>query len=106
MYTVPQGSPEAGELHLHHVTIGQAYAFAEAESIGAEEMHVDIARTAVRLELEMMMLQVRRAVAHHGFPGMDLFGPDGPAVALDFHFPRHQAEIRIDHQFRADGARA
>ena len=50
MYTVPQGSPEAGELHLHHVTIGQAYAFAEAESIGAEEMHVDIARTAVRLE--------------------------------------------------------
>src|SRR5579872_7236764 len=49
---VSQGPAEAFEMDLHHVAIGQAHSFAEAEGIGPEEVDVDIAGAAVRLEFE------------------------------------------------------
>ena len=60
-------SSESLRSNLHHVALLQSNAIAETEAIGAEEVHVHIARPAMRLVFEMMMFDVLQ--------GCDTFQP-------------------------------
>src|SRR3954451_16359087 len=55
-HRIAQRPPEAVPPHLHHIAISQPHAFSETERVRPEEMHVQVSRPAVRLELEMVML--------------------------------------------------
>ena len=44
----------------------------ETQAVGSKEMNVNVTRPAVRLKLEMMMLNILQAVAHFGFAGAEL----------------------------------
>src|SRR5215813_14554078 len=83
--------------------MGQANAVAEAERIGAKKMHVQISRPPMLLKFEVMMLNVRQAVAHFGFAGADIFRPQGPAVTLDRYFAWNRGKFRIQDQLRTQG---
>ena len=48
---------------------------AETQAIRSEEMNVDVARAAMRFKFEMMMLDVRQAVAHFSFAAAERFRP-------------------------------
>lgn len=72
---IHESASEAFCVHLHDIAILQMDVIAEAQAIGAKEMHVDIFRPAVRLKFEMMMLNVLQAVAHFGFAGAKGFSP-------------------------------
>src|SRR5450432_3278275 len=91
---VSQRSPKPRPLYLHYVTSFQPHAVSKAEGVGAEKMHVHIARPAVSFEFKVVVLQVRQAVAHHSLAG------------LNRHLARHVLEIRVHHQLRTDGAGA
>src|SRR5271163_2042414 len=99
MQRIAQGAAEARELNLHYITGGQTNAFAEAETIGAEEMDVDVTGTAVRFVFEMVMLHVAEAVAHFGFAGADFFVPERFAGALDRDFTGDRIERGVEREF-------
>jgi hypothetical protein len=66
---IAQRAAKAGEGNFHHVAVGKLHAVAEAQGARAEVMDVQIAGAAVRFKFEMMMLDVRQAVAHLIFAG-------------------------------------
>src|SRR5450432_962918 len=103
---VSQRSPKPRPLYLHYVTSFQPHAVSKAEGVGAEKMHVHIARPAVGFEFKVVVLQVRQAVAHHSLAGLDRLPPQHLTRAFDRHLARHVLEIRVHHQLRTDGAGA
>jgi hypothetical protein len=66
---------------------------------------VQITGATVRLEFEMVVLDVGQAVAHPGFAGGDGPGPEHPAGALDRHRAGNTRKIRVDHKFGTEGTR-
>src|SRR6266496_2197347 len=87
---VAQRAPEAVETNLHYVFIGQPNAFTKTQTIGAEKMHMNISWLAMLLEFEMMMFKILQAVAHFGFAGADLSGPQNLACTANADFARHR----------------
>ena len=79
---------------------------AKTQRIRAEIMHMRVARAAVRLELEMVVLNIREAVAHLGLAGADGLRPDDFPRALDLTSPGHGGKFRRDDQFRPERAGA
>ena len=70
----------------------------------SEVVDMHVAGPPVRVEFEMMMLDIREAVAHLYLAGMDLFRPKQFAAALDGYLARDGLKFRIDHEFRAERA--
>ena len=93
---IAQGAAESVEPHRHDVAVAQRDAVAVAEAVGAEEMDVDVAGSAVPLVLEVVVLDVGQAVAHGLLAGGDRRGPDRGAVAFDGDSAAHQREVRIE----------
>ena len=87
---VAQRAPEAVETNLHYVFIGQPNAFTETQTIGAEKMYMNVSWLTMLLEFEMMMFEVLQAVAHFGFAGADLSGPQNLACTANADFARHR----------------
>lgn len=63
---------ESFEADLDEISILQADAFTEAKQAGSEIVYVYVAGTAVKLKLEVMMLNVAEAVAHLRFTSTNL----------------------------------
>src|SRR5205823_6623668 len=92
--------------HRHHIAILQQEPILEAEEIGPEEMNVNIPGDSMRLDLEMMMFEIGKGMAHPLFAAGKLPLPDRLSVALDSCSPAHFDKIRIDNQLRPDRAGA
>ena len=69
---IAQWAAEAIKLDAHHIPARKLDAVPEAETVGPIVMDMDITRTPVRLELEMMVLYISEAVAHLRLAGPDL----------------------------------
>jgi len=96
---IAQRAAEVCESDLHYVSGGEANAFAVAETIGAEEMDMDVAWAAMRFIFEVVMLDVAEAVAHFGFARADFFMPQRFTGAFDRDFARDGIESRIERNF-------
>jgi hypothetical protein len=103
---IQQRAAKSIECYFHDVALDEADSFTEAECGRAEEVHVNVAGAPVRVELEMMMLHVRQAVAHERFAGAEFFRPQNFAASLDRDFAFDGVELRIDDQLRSDRALA
>ncbi len=99
---IPQRTAEAGELNDHHIAVLEPNAVSEAQAVRAVVMHVNIARPPVRLELEMMMLDVREAVAHLSLASGNVTRPNRAAEPLDADATRHSIEIAVDDQLGSE----
>ena len=71
---VAQRPAEAIELYFHPITILELDAVTEAERVRAEEVHMHIARLAMVLKLEVVMFEIRQAVAHVPLAGCNQIG--------------------------------
>src|SRR4029453_17661036 len=103
---VPERPPEAVEADAHHVAVLECNALAEAEGVRAEEMDVDVAGPAMRVELEVMVLDVAQAVAHLRLAAGHHTRPDPLAAPLDPDLARDGIEDRRQRQLRPDRRRA
>ena len=99
---VSQGPSKTLKVDLHDVAGRQAQVIAEAESTGAIEMDMDIARPPVHGKLEVMMLNVFERVAHVRLAASDRFFPKQRAFAVDTSTAGHRIEIGIKDQFGPD----
>ena len=103
---VPQRAAIARPLDRHIIAILQRDPFAEAERAGTEEMYVRVAGASVRLVFEMMMLDIRKGMAHALVACGNFLGPEDLAVALDGHGPGDERKVGVEDQLRADRAGA
>ena len=69
-----------------------------------EEVNVDVAGLAVAGKFKVVMFQVREAVAHILFPGLDYLPPDCLSFALNTCFSGDCAEWSADDELRSDAA--
>ena len=69
---IAQRAAKPGERNLHYIPVGELDARAEAEAVRAKVMNMQVAGTAVSFELEVMVLDVGKAVAHPGLAGGDV----------------------------------
>src|SRR5208283_3394555 len=68
---IMQRLPKSFERHFHDVAVLKFDSGSEAEGVGSEKMYVDVAGSAVLVELEVMMLQVGERVCHVCFSAVD-----------------------------------
>jgi hypothetical protein len=101
---IPQRAAKNGEPNFHHIAIGKLQAVAETQRARAEKMDMQIARAAVRFKFEMMMLDVREAVAHFTFAGENFLRPKNVSGTFDFHRAGNGIELRVNHKFRTERA--
>ena len=101
---VLQRPPEAIESDLGDVAIAQHNACTKGQRIGTEEMNVNIARLAVACELEMMMFEIRKTVAHILVTASNRLMPDRLSCAFDANLAANIVEGTVDHQLRSQAA--
>src|SRR5687768_17060150 len=82
---ISQRPAEAGELNGHYITFREQHVIREAETMGTKIMHVDVTATPMRLELEVMVLDIRDTVTHLTLACRDLALPQNVAGPLDRH---------------------
>jgi len=99
MYGVPQRSSKTLHRHLHDVAVLQTDVIAKTETIRTKEVHMNIARSAVGLKLEMMVFDISEAMAHLGLARPKRLAPLDLAVALDRRADRDRLKLWIDAQF-------
>src|SRR5258705_3723275 len=87
---------EARELNGHDVVVNQADVIGKAQAVRAIKMHVDVARTPVCVELEVVMLDVCQAMTHLGGAGCDVLAPELPSVPFYGHPAGYRFKLRID----------
>src|SRR5215469_2738163 len=87
---------------LHKIAVFQLDSLAVAQTIGAEVMHVDITRAAMCFVLEMMVLDIREAMAHFRFARANLFRPENLSGTADGNLPNDGVERRIEYEFGAE----
>src|SRR4051812_13879924 len=85
-------------MNIHHITILKVHALAEAEAVRAIKMHVHVAGTPMRIELEVMMLDVHQVVTHRDFAGRDRILPHSMSRALDRHLSGHCLKVAADNE--------
>ena len=68
---VSQRAAEASKFDDHFVAVRQLNPRAETQAARAKVMNMQVTGSSVRLELEVMMLDVGEAVAHLFFAGHD-----------------------------------
>src|SRR5579863_565147 len=101
-HRVAQRPSEAFESHLHYVPVAKLNAVSKAQAIGAEKMHVQVPGPAVRIEFEVVMLDIPQAVAHFRLARANLLPPQHARIALDHHLARHRLKIRVEHELGPD----
>src|SRR5579863_9683713 len=57
---------------------------------------------AVRIEFEVVMLDIPQAVAHFRLARANLLPPQHARIALDHHLARHRLKIRVEHELGPD----
>jgi hypothetical protein len=72
MHRISQWSSEAFKRNLHNISIFQLNTRSKTQALGAEEVHVNVTRAAVRRKLKVMVLHILQAVAHLILPGAEL----------------------------------
>jgi hypothetical protein len=72
---IAQRATEAFKLDDHHIAVRELDARAEAQTARAEIVDVQVVRAAMRLELEMVMLNIGEAVTHFFFAGLNRLRP-------------------------------
>src|SRR5450631_689869 len=72
---IAQGQSEGLRLDFEHVAVLRLDAVGEGQGGRAEEMHVYIARTAEKIVLEVVVLEVTDMVRHVVLAGQELFLP-------------------------------
>src|SRR5271165_693590 len=105
MQGITQRTPETLERNLHHIPILKSDAIAKTQAVGPEEMHVYVSRSAMTLELEVMMFQVPQAVAHLRLAGSEPARPEHTTVPVNLYFCRHRGKLGVHDQFRTERAR-
>src|SRR5262245_52456535 len=100
---VPQRTAVAVEVNHHHIALLELNAVGEAQAVGAVKVHMNIPRTPVRVELEVVMLDVRNTVTHGLFAGNDLAMPYRAALPFDGHSTGYFVEIAVDDELRSQG---
>src|SRR6266852_2295134 len=93
---ISQRTAETLNCNLHHISIRQLDAVGKTETVGSEEMNVDVPWSAMRFKFEMMMFDVLQAMAHFRHAAAECFGPKYTAAAFNPHVNRHRVEGRID----------
>ena len=94
------------KMHLHPIAILKLDAFAEAEGMSAEEVHMDASGNAVPLVFEVMVLEVSNAVRHVLFACLDRLMPQREATALDADLAGDRTKLGTDNQLGTDAALA
>ncbi len=84
--TIPKRTAKTLKGDLHDITVSKAHAVSKTKAIRTEEVDVNVARVAMLLELEMMVLNIAKAVAHLGFTGTDFSRPDNLIMARNDNF--------------------
>jgi hypothetical protein len=82
---IPQRPAEVLESNVHDISILKLHAGTEAQCARAEVMDMHVAGPAMRLELEVVMLEVLQAVAHCGIAGANFLRPEFTSITLDRH---------------------
>src|SRR5689334_12979856 len=106
MDRIAQGPPKSFERNLHYVSILQGDTSPETQAVRSKEVDVNVARPAMSLELEMMMLEVPQTVTHFRFAGSEGSGPDRASSSLDIHLHSQRREFRVDNNLRSQSARS
>ena len=101
---ITQRASEAIEPDLCYVTFLQYDSFAKGESISAKEVDVHAAGLPVSGELEVMMLDIGKAVAHILFAAGDPLVPKCRSRSFDTDLSVNISKIRIDDQLRTKAA--
>jgi hypothetical protein len=91
-------------LNLHRITVNQTDAVAEAQTIGTQKVDMNVSGAAMSRVLEMVVLDILKAMAHFCFACADSFRPKDAACAFNPHFSGDGVERRIDYQLWAEGA--
>ena len=78
---------------------------AETEAVGSKEMDMNLARPAVALKFEMMVLNILQAVTHFGLSGAEALGPEHVLTPFDGRGHRDRLEFRIHYEFWSKGTR-
>ena len=78
----------------------------KAERIRAKEVDVNVPGAAVRIEFEMVVLQIGEVMRHGFLAAMDPAAPYHRGRPFYAHCAGDQGEIRIDDELRSNGTGA